>query len=123
MLYYNHKERGECGKGEKTVVGYDKDSGWLLKALDSPETHTSNRKEREDNKMTRVSYDICKNNRKVKNVTDYEEAQRIVKELGSGWTFRAVYTAFDPEDTPERRAKAAEHRRKSAEYRKAKRSA
>ena len=69
--------------------------------------------------MTRVSYDICLNGRTVKNVSGYEEAQNIVKELGSGWTFKAVYTQFDPEDTPERRAKAREHARKAAEYRKA----
>lgn len=49
--------------------------------------------------MTKVSYDICLNNRKVKNVTGYEEAQKIVAELGRGWTFKAVYTPIFPDDT------------------------
>ena len=67
--------------------------------------------------MTRVSYNIIHNNKVIKNVTGYEEAYNICKELGAGWKFKAVYTPFDPEDTPEKRAAAAEHRRKAAEYR------
>ena len=70
--------------------------------------------------MTRVSYNICKGNKVVKNVIGYEEACTIVKELGHGWSMKAVYTPFDPDDTPEKRAQAAEHRRKVAEHRKAK---
>ena len=49
--------------------------------------------------MTKVSYDICLNGRKVKNVTGYEEAQKIVAELGKGWTFKAVYIPIFPDDT------------------------
>lgn len=49
--------------------------------------------------MTKVSYDICLNGRKVKNVTGYEEAQKIVAELGRGWTFKVVYSPIFPDDT------------------------
>ena len=65
--------------------------------------------------MTRVTYDICLNNRKVKETADYEEAKKIVAELGKGWSFKVRYTTFDPEDTPERREKAREHARKVRE--------
>lgn len=69
--------------------------------------------------MTKVSYDILHNGKKVKNVVGYEEACNIVAELGNRFSFKPVYTEFDPDDTPERRQAAAEHRRKAAEYRKA----
>ena len=65
--------------------------------------------------MTRVSYDICLNGRKVKEVTGYEEANKIVAELGKGWSYKVRYTDFDPRDTPERREKAKEHVRKVRE--------
>ena len=65
--------------------------------------------------MTRVTYDICLNNRKVKETADYEEAKKIVVELGKGWSYRVRYTAFDPEDTSEKREKAREHARKVRE--------
>lgn len=65
--------------------------------------------------MTRVTYDICLNNRKVKETADYEEAKKIVAELGKGWSYRVRYTPFDPNDTPERREKAREHARKVRE--------
>lgn len=65
--------------------------------------------------MTKVSYDICLNGRKVKNVAGYEEANNIVKELGRGWSYKAIYTPIDPDDTPEKRAAAKEHARKVRE--------
>lgn len=67
--------------------------------------------------MTKLSYDICLNGRKVKNVVSYQEAQSIVAELGKGWTFKAVYEEFDPEDTPEKRKILAEQAQKHAEKR------
>lgn len=65
--------------------------------------------------MTKVSYDICLNGRKVKNVAGYEEANKIVTELGKGWSYKVRYTNFNPEDTPEKREKAREHARKVRE--------
>ena len=65
--------------------------------------------------MTRVSYDICLNGRKVKEVNGYEEAKKIVAELGRGWSYKVRYTDFDPNDTPEKREKAREHARKVRE--------
>lgn len=65
--------------------------------------------------MTKVSYDICLNGRKVKEVVGYEEANQIVAELGRGWSYKVRYTDFDPNDTPERREKAKEHARKVRE--------
>lgn len=62
--------------------------------------------------MTKLSYDICLNGRKVKNVVSYNEAVEAVKALGKGWSYRAVYTKFDPNDTPEYREVCAEHARK-----------
>lgn len=65
--------------------------------------------------MTRVTYDICLNGRKVKEVSGYEEANQIVAELGRGWSYKVRYTDFDPDDTPEKREKAREHARKVRE--------
>lgn len=65
--------------------------------------------------MTKLSYDICLNGRKVKNVVGYQEACDIVAELGRGWSMKPVYTSFDPDDTPERRKAAKEHAAKIAE--------
>lgn len=65
--------------------------------------------------MTKVSYDICLNGRKVKEVAGYEEANQIVAELGRGWSYKVRYTDFDPNDTPEKREKAKEHARKVRE--------
>ena len=65
--------------------------------------------------MTKLSYDICLNGRKVKNVVGYQEACDIVTELGRGWSMKPVYTYFDPDDTPERRKQAKEHATKVAE--------
>lgn len=65
--------------------------------------------------MTKLSYDICLNGRKVKNVVGYQEACDIVAELGRGWSMKPVYTYFDPDDTPERRKQAKEHALKVAE--------
>ena len=65
--------------------------------------------------MTKLSYDICLNGRKVKNVVSYQEACGIVSELGSGWSMKPVYTYFDSNDTPERREWAKEHAAKVAE--------
>lgn len=65
--------------------------------------------------MTRVSYDICLNGRKVKEVAGYEEANQIVAELGRGWSYKVRYTDFDPNDTPEKREKAKEHAHKVRE--------
>ena len=71
--------------------------------------------------MTKLSYDIYRNNRKVKNVTSYEEAQRIVAELGKGWSFKAIYTPFDPSITPEYLEACKKHREKVAQARALKR--
>lgn len=65
--------------------------------------------------MTKLSYDICLNGRKVKNVVGYQEACNIVAELGRGWSMKPVYTYFNPNDTPERRKWAKEHAAKVAE--------
>ena len=65
--------------------------------------------------MTKLSYDICLNGRKVKNVVSYTEAVEAVKELGKGWSYKAVYTEVDPHDTPEYRKACAEHARKVQE--------
>ena len=54
-----------------------------------------------ENIMTKVSYDILFHGRKVKNVVGYQEACNIVAELGSGWRFKAVYSEYDPNRTPE----------------------
>lgn len=62
--------------------------------------------------MTKLSYDICHNGKKVKNVTSYEKAIEITEELGRGWTFKAVYTTIDPNDTPEYREACARLREK-----------
>lgn len=59
--------------------------------------------------MTNVSYDIYRNNQKVKNVTTYAEAVASVKELGGCGTFKAVYTSFNPEDTAEKQEYMACH--------------
>lgn len=65
--------------------------------------------------MTKLSYDICLHGRKVKNVVSYNEALEIIKALGDGWTYKAVYTRFDPDDTPEKRAELKKHARKVQE--------
>lgn len=62
--------------------------------------------------MTKLSYDICLNGRKVKNVVGYQEACDIVAELGRGWSMKPVYTEYNPDDTPERRKAAQEHAKK-----------
>lgn len=59
--------------------------------------------------MTKVSYNIIHNDKVIKNVVGYQEAVDICAELGSGWKFKAVYTEFDPDDTPERRKTYKEH--------------
>lgn len=65
--------------------------------------------------MTKLSYNICLNGRKVKNVVGYQEACNIVTELGHGWSMKPVYTYFDSNDTPERLKWAKEHAAKVAE--------
>ena len=67
--------------------------------------------------MTKLTYDICLNGRKVKNVATYNEAINICKELGKGWSYKAVYTPFDPHDTPEYREACKKHAKKVAEAR------
>lgn len=62
--------------------------------------------------MTKLSYDICLNGRKVKNVDSYVEAIEAVKELGKGWSYKAVYTEVDPHDTPEYREACRKHAEK-----------
>ena len=65
--------------------------------------------------MTKLSYDICLNGRKVKNVVGYQEACNIVAELGRGWSMKPVYTYFDPADTPEKRKACKERAEKVKE--------
>ena len=66
--------------------------------------------------MTRLTYDIMLHNRKVKNVTTLAEAASIVESLGRGWTYKAVYTEFDPADTPEYREACRRMREKRAQH-------
>ena len=65
--------------------------------------------------MTKLSYDIIHNGKVIKNVVGYQEACDIVAELGPKWKFKAVYTEFNPDDTPERRKAAKEHAEKVRE--------
>ncbi len=62
--------------------------------------------------MTKLSYNIQLNGRTVKNVSSYQEACNIVKELGRGWSYKAHYTTFDPDDTPEFREACKKHAEK-----------
>lgn len=62
--------------------------------------------------MTKLTYDIMRNGTVVNNVTSYQQALAIVAELGSGYTYKAVYTPFDPDDTPKRRKALREMREK-----------
>jgi len=62
--------------------------------------------------MTRLTYDIMRNGTVVKNVVSYQQALDLVAELGNGYTYKAVYTPFDPDDTPERRKTMREMREK-----------
>lgn len=61
--------------------------------------------------MTKLSYDIMRNGRVVKNEVSFQKAKAIIKELGSGWTIKPRYTPFDPDDTD----KSREIQRKHAE--------
>lgn len=68
--------------------------------------------------MTRLTYDILKNGRKVlTGVKSYQRAKAIVAEFGNGFSYKAVYTTFDPEDTPERREARTKRAKKLAELR------
>lgn len=49
--------------------------------------------------MTKLTYDICKNEITVKNVATYKEAVEAVAELGHGYSYKAVYKSFNPEKT------------------------
>lgn len=62
--------------------------------------------------MTKLSYDIYLNGSKIKNVTSYTEAVETVKESGRGWSYKAVYTKFNPEDTPEKEEAFRKYREK-----------
>lgn len=62
--------------------------------------------------MTKLTYDVQLHGRTVKNVSTYDEAKSIVAKLGDGWSYKARYTDFDPDDTPERREAMRKHAEK-----------
>jgi len=51
--------------------------------------------------MTNVSYDIMYKGSIVSNVKTYAEAKKACETNGSGWTYKPVYTDYNPEQTPE----------------------
>lgn len=62
--------------------------------------------------MTKLSYDIQYHGRTVKNVPTYNEAKKIVAELGGGWSYKARYTKIYPNETEEIAKAKREHAEK-----------
>lgn len=62
--------------------------------------------------MRKVSFDIQFHGRTVKNVPTQDEAQTIVKNLGSDWKYEVKLTDYDPYDTPERHEAMRKHAEK-----------
>lgn len=68
--------------------------------------------------MTRLTYDILKNGRTLMTgVTSYQRTKALVAELGKGFSYKTVYTTFDPEDTPKRREVRTKRAKRLAELR------